>query len=95
MLPKRQKRLLDRYKKKGEKGFVVVRSRETKWIAPPGGGYNAEGPAKRGDPPTNPASASPPNQRIVLICGRGWGKQMALEQWEALWREMFDEENET
>lgn len=67
--------------------------RDTKWIAPAGGGYSAEGPAVRGTPPKNPGSGSPPNQRIVLACGRGWGKQMALEEWEALYRELMDDGN--
>lgn len=68
--------------------------RDTKWFAPPSGGYSAEGTAKRGAPPKNPGSGSPPNQKIVLVCGRGWGKQMALEEWEALYREFMEQEEE-
>lgn len=79
---------------------------DTKWYAPPSGGYSAHcekhdrprcskcPPIERGDPPKNPGSGGPPNQKIVLVCGRGWGKQMALKEWETLYREFMDEKDE-
>lgn len=84
----------------------MMSRRDTKWFAPPSGGYSAHcekhdrprcskrPPTKPGAPPKNPGSVRLQNQKIVLVCGRGWGKQMALEQWEALWHEMFDDEEE-
>ena len=87
-----------------------------KWYAPSNGGYNAEGDAVPGKPPTNPASVrhfghagfpydadcsgcraegyGEKNTRIVLVCGRGWGKQTTLEQWEELYRSLGYEHEE-
>lgn len=44
--------------------------------------------------PAGSSTGSSGTTKIVLVCGRGWGKSMALEQWEALWQEMFDNEEE-
>jgi hypothetical protein len=56
-------------------------------------------PIERGAPPKNPSSTSAgrkkePVQKIVLVCGCGWGKQMTLEEWEALYREFMEQEEE-
>lgn len=68
--------------------YDIVRSTETLMSRCPGGG-DSQGPR-----PNLECGREAPYQQIVLVCGRGWGKQMALEQWEALWQEMFDNEEE-